>query len=107
MATERKGKRKKKKEADSCWDGYSNYFNGKHNYKKGKNGDRVRDCKSNEEIAAMSSKKSAPTAMVEGGPGKTPKKPEGPKPPESTISSIKAAHKIKPKPKKKDKKEKE
>lgn len=55
MATKRSSAAKKKK-ASSCWDGYSNYFNGKHNYKKGKNGDRVRDCKSNEEIAAMGKK---------------------------------------------------
>lgn len=49
-------KKTKRKKADSCWDGYSNYWDGQHHYKEGKNGDRVRDCKSDEEIAAMSSK---------------------------------------------------
>ena len=50
-------KKTKRKEADSCWEGYSNYWDGQHHYKKGKNGDQVRDCKSDEEIAAMSKKK--------------------------------------------------
>lgn len=97
-------KKTKRKKADSCWDGYSNYWGGQHHYKKGKNGDRVRDCKSDEEIAAMSSKKSAPTAMVEGDVPKkdTSRNPENPKKPKSTIEDIKNAHKIKKKPKKKD-----
>jgi hypothetical protein len=46
----------KRKKATSCWENHSNYWGGKHHYKKGKNGDRVRDCKSNEDIAAMSKK---------------------------------------------------
>ena len=50
-------KKTKRKQADSCWEGYSNYWDGQHHYKKGKNGDQVRDCKSKEEIAAMSKKK--------------------------------------------------
>lgn len=107
-------KKTKRKKADSCWEGYSNYWGGKHHYKEGKSG-RVRDCKSDDEIASMS--KGAVGKMIEK-PDSSDEKPSAlnnkPKPKrksedgagatkkeESTISAIKRAHKIPPKPEKK------
>jgi|ETNvirenome_2_60_1030617.scaffolds.fasta_scaffold30054_5 hypothetical protein len=49
-------KKTKRKKPTSCWDGYSHRWNGKAHFKKGKDGKRVRDCRSKEEIAAMSKK---------------------------------------------------
>ena len=35
---------KKRKKPTKCWEGYSHKWHGKAHFKKGKDGDRVRDC---------------------------------------------------------------